>query len=215
MKKLYLRSRNVLLSVIALAIVLVPSISSAATDTITGLLGKTEDLSTLKTLVELAKLDGALDSTESQFTVFAPKNSGFAALPKEVTDALVKPENVEVLAGILKYHVIPSKILSTDLAETQTVTTLNGDTLIVKKSESGVTITDKTGSVSTVTTADVEATNGVVHIVDKVLLDKAYDFSPKTTGTAKLQDTGLNLIIPSLIALVLVVSSVLVYNRKS
>ncbi|MEX0597830.1 MAG: fasciclin domain-containing protein, partial [Candidatus Paceibacterota bacterium] len=163
MNTLY-RPKNILFSLIAIAIVLVPAYSNAATDTITGLLGKTEDLSTLKTLVELADLDGALDSTESQFTVFAPKNSGFAALPKEVTDALVKTENVAVLAGILKYHVIPSKILSTDLAETQTVTTLNGDTIVVAKNESGVTITDKTGGVSKVVTADVEATNGVVHI---------------------------------------------------
>jgi uncharacterized surface protein with fasciclin (FAS1) repeats len=207
------RPKNILFSMIALAIVLVPAYSNAATDTITGLLGKTDSLSTLKTLVELAKLDGALDSTESQFTVFAPQDSGFAALPKEVTDALVKPENVEVLAGILKYHVIPSKILSTDLEATQTVTTLNGDTIVVAKNESGVTITDKTGSVSTVVTADVEATNGVVHIVDKVLLDKAYDFSPKST--AKLQDTGLNLAVPSLLALLLVVSSVLVYSKQS
>jgi len=206
------RPRNILFSLIAMAMVLVPVYSSAATDSITGLLGKTDSLSTLKTLVELAKLDGALDSTESQFTVFAPQDSGFAALPKEVTDALVKPENVEVLAGILKYHVIPSKILSTDLAETQTVTTLNGDTVVVTKNDSGVTITDKTGSVSTVVTADVEATNGVVHIVDKVLLDKAYDFSP---ATATLQDTGLNLLVPSLLALVLVVSSVLVYSKQS
>ena len=212
MKMLY-RSKNIMFSIIAMAMILVPAYSIAATDTITGLLGKTDSLSTLKTLVELADLDGALDSTDSQFTVFAPQDSGFAALPKEVTDALVKPENVEVLAGILKYHVIPSKILSTDLAETQTVTTLNGDTIVVTKNDSGVTITDKTGNVSTVTTADVEATNGVVHIVDKVLLDKAYDFSPK--ATAQLQDTGLNLLVPSLLALVLVVSSVLVYSKQS
>lgn len=212
MKMLY-RSKNIMFSIIAMAMILVPAYSIAATDTITGLLGKTDSLSTLKTLVELADLDGALDSTDSQFTVFAPQDSGFAALPKEVTDALVKPENVEVLAGILKYHVIPSKILSTDLAETQTVTTLNGDTIVVTKNDSGVTITDKTGNVSKVTTADVEATNGVVHIVDKVLLDKAYDFSPK--ATTQLQDTGLNLLVPSLLALVLVVSSVLVYSKQS
>jgi uncharacterized surface protein with fasciclin (FAS1) repeats len=203
---------NIALSVLAFALVLSPLYANAATDTITGLLNKTGDLSTLKTLVGLAELDGALDSTSSQYTVFAPKDSAFAALPKSVTDALVKPENKSVLAGILKYHVIPSKILSTDLAATQTVTTLNGDTLVVAKSGAGaVTITDKTGGVSTVTTADVEATNGVVHIVDKVLLDKAYDFStPKT-----LQDTGLNLIIPAIVSVILVLGAVLIYTRKS
>lgn len=200
------------LSMLVFAFLLAPFYTNAATDTITGLLNKTSDLSTLKTLVGLAELNGALDSTETQYTVFAPKESAFAALPKSVTDALVKPANKEVLAGILKYHVIPSKVLSTDLAATQTVTTLNGDTLVVAKSDAGVvTITDKTGGVSTVTTADVEATNGVVHIVDKVLLDKAYDFSTPTT----LQDTGLNIIIPAIISIILVLAAFFVYTRKS
>lgn len=204
--------RTLGLSMLVFAFVLAPFYTSAATDTITGLLNKTSDLSTLKTLVGLAELDGALDSTSSQYTVFAPKDSAFAALPKSVTDALVKPANKEVLAGILKYHVIPSKILSTDLAATQTVTTLNGDTLVVKKSDAGVvTITDKIGTVSTVTTADVEATNGVVHIVDKVLLDKAYDFSTPAT----LQDTGLNLILPAIISALLVLAAFFIYTRKS
>lgn len=203
---------SIALSLLAFALVLSPLYASAATDTITGLLNKTSDLSTLKTLVGLAELDGALDSTSSQYTVFAPKDSAFAALPKEVTDALVKPANKTVLAGILKYHVIPSKILSTDLAATQTVTTLNGDTLVVAKSDAGVvTITDKVGTVSTVTTADVEATNGVVHIVDKVLLDKAYDFSTPT----KLQSTGINLVIPAIVSGILVLGAIFIYTRKS
>lgn len=203
--------QSIALSLLVFALVLSPIYASAATDTITGLLNKTSDLSTLKTLVGLASLDGALDNTSSQYTVFAPKDSAFAALPKSVTDALVKPENKTVLAGILKYHVIPSKILSTDLAADQTVTTLNGDTLVVKKADGKVTITDKTGGVSTVTTADVEATNGVVHIVDKVLLDKAYDFSTPT----KLHDTGINLIVPAVVSGVLLLVAVFVYTRKS
>jgi uncharacterized surface protein with fasciclin (FAS1) repeats len=202
---------SIALSLLAFALVLSPLYASAATDTITGLLNKTSDLSTLKTLVGLAELDGALDSTSSQYTVFAPKDSAFAALPKEVTDALVKPANKTVLAGILKYHVIPSKILSTDLAATQTVTTLNGDTLVVKKADGKVTITDKVGTISTVTTADVEATNGVVHIVDKVLLDKAYDFSTPT----KLQSTGINLVIPAIVSGILILGAIFIYTRKS
>lgn len=205
--------QNIVLSLLVSALVLAPLYASAATDTITGLLNKTSDLSTLKTLVGLAELDGALDSTSSQYTVFAPRDSAFAALPKEVTDALVKPANKEVLAGILKYHVIPSKILSTDLAATQTVTTLNGDTLVVKKSDAGVvTITDKVGTISTVTTADVEATNGVVHIVDKVLLDKAYDFSATSKA---LQDTGLNLVAPIVASAILVMAAFFIYSKRS
>lgn len=184
----------------------------AATSTITGLVKETDDLSTLETLVGLAKLGGALDDSSAQYTVFAPKNSAFSALPKEVTDALVKPENEAVLAGILKYHVIPSKILSTDLKETQEVTTLNGEVLTVKKVDGKVTITDKTGSVSTVVTADVEATNGVAHIVDKVLLDKAYSF-PATVK--KLHDTGVNILIPTLAGLLIILSSgTFIYNLK-
>jgi len=121
------------------------------------------DFSTLVAAVTAAGLVETL-SGEGPFTLFAPTNEAFAALPAEVTDPLLLPENVDQLVNILKYHVVAGSVLSSSL-ESGDVETLNGDSVTIEVSDSGVAVND-----ATVTTADVIASNGVIHVIDKVLL---------------------------------------------
>lgn len=123
----------------------------------------TENLSTLVKALQAAELVDAL-SGEGPFTVFAPTNEAFAALGTTLDD-LLKPENKEKLAGILKYHVVSGKVMSTDLTDGQKAATLQGAEVTISTTD-GVKLDGK----ATVTTADVAASNGVVHIIDAVIL---------------------------------------------
>jgi uncharacterized surface protein with fasciclin (FAS1) repeats len=124
----------------------------------------TPDLSTLVTAVVAADLAETL-SGDGPFTVFAPTNEAFEALPAGTLDDLLKPENKDQLTDVLTYHVVAGDVMSSDLTDGQEITTLQGDTLTVKITDGVVTING-----ATVTTADVDASNGVVHIIDQVLL---------------------------------------------
>jgi uncharacterized surface protein with fasciclin (FAS1) repeats len=124
----------------------------------------TPDLSTFVTAVTAADLAGALCGV-GPFTVFAPTNAAFAALPKADLDDLLKPENKEKLRSVLKYHVIFGSIMAGDLEASQVVRTLHGLEVTIVKRDGGVYVND-----AKVVTADVIASNGVVHIVDKVVL---------------------------------------------
>ncbi|NJL14219.1 MAG: fasciclin domain-containing protein [Microscillaceae bacterium] len=130
---------------------------------IVGLAQETEALSTLVKALQAADLVSALEG-EGPFTVFAPTNEAFAALG-ETLDDLLKPENKEKLAGILKYHVVSGLVKSTDLTDGQKAATLNGAEVTISTKD-GVSLNGK----AKVTTADVEASNGVVHIIDAVIL---------------------------------------------
>lgn len=124
--------------------------------------------STLLAAADAAGLVGALKG-EGPLTVFAPTDEAFAALPAGTVETLLMPENQEALAGILKLHVIAgAKIKSTDLAGQQiTASTLNGDLGV--DGTDGVVLTAP-GSSATVIAADVAASNGVIHVIDTVLL---------------------------------------------
>lgn len=124
--------------------------------------------STLLAAAEAAGLVGALKG-DGPLTVFAPTDEAFAALPAGTVETLLMPENKEALAGILKLHVIAgAKVKSTDLAGQQiTATTLNGDLEV--DGTDGVVLTAP-GSSATVVAADVSASNGVIHVIDTVLL---------------------------------------------
>lgn len=130
----------------------------------------TPSLSTLVSAVVEANLVDTL-SGEGPFTVFAPTDDAFAntleALDITAEELLARDD----LSDILTYHVVSGKVLSTDLTDGMVVNTVQGNTLTVGvHSDTGVTVTDSSGNVSTVTTADVDANNGVVHIVDTVVL---------------------------------------------
>jgi uncharacterized surface protein with fasciclin (FAS1) repeats len=125
------------------------------------------NLSTLVAAVTAADLVTTLQGP-GPFTVFGPDNDAFAKLPAGTVESLVKPENKTQLQGILTYHVVSGKLLAADLRDGQTLTTVNGATLMVSKS--GNTI--KVGG-ATIKTADVLQSNGVAHVIDTVLLPPA------------------------------------------
>ena len=131
------------------------------------------------TLVAAVKAAGLVDTLKGPgpFTVFAPTNAAFAALPAGTVDTLLKPENKATLTKVLTYHVVAGKwdaaAISKMIADGKgmaTIKTVSGCTLTAKASGMGVTVTDEKGGVANVTIADVYQSNGVIHVVDKVLL---------------------------------------------
>ncbi|MBD1396352.1 fasciclin domain-containing protein [Pontibacter sp. JH31] len=131
---------------------------------IVALASETPSLSTLVQALQAADLVGALQGA-GPYTVFAPTNEAFAALPAGTLDNLLKPENKQQLADILKYHVVEGNVKSTDLSNGMSAKTLNGADLKVMLDGSSVKIND-----ANVTMPDVEASNGVVHVIDKVMM---------------------------------------------
>ena len=99
------------------------------------------------------------------FTVFAPTDEAFSALDSNLLESLLKSENKGKLAGILTYHVLAGKVMSSEISGTIEATTVNGQKLTVKKSYGNVFVND-----AQVVTADIEADNGVIHVINKVLL---------------------------------------------
>lgn len=135
-----------------------------------------KDHTTLVAAVKAADLVDTL-SGPGPFTVFAPTNDAFAKLPEGTVATLLKPENKAQLATILTYHVVSGKVSAKQLLAkikaghgSATLTTVQGGTLTARKSNSGVTITDAKGDVAKVTIADVNQSNGMIHVVDTVLL---------------------------------------------
>lgn len=119
------------------------------------------------TLVAAVSAAGLVDTLKGDgpFTVFAPTDDAFAALPAGTVEDLLKPENKDQLVSILTYHVVPTKVVSSDLAgQTVSAKTVNGGELIVD-GRNGVMIND-----AEVVQADIMASNGVIHVVDKVIL---------------------------------------------
>ena len=119
------------------------------------------------TLVAAVKAAGLVDTLKGDgpFTVFAPTNDAFAALPEGTVENLLKPENKDELIAILTYHVIPGKVMSGDIAgKTAQVKTVQGSELSIDAT-SGVMV-----DVASVTTADIVTSNGVIHVIDKVVL---------------------------------------------
>ena len=134
------------------------------------------DFTTLVAAVQAAGLVDTLKG-EGPFTVFAPTNAAFAALPAGTVDTLLKPENKGTLTAVLTYHVVPGRLDAKTLAAkvkagkgSAALTTVQGETLTVRSADGGVTVTDAKGNVATVTIADVQQKNGVIHVIDKVLL---------------------------------------------
>ncbi len=134
------------------------------------------------TLVAAVKAAGLVETLKGPgpFTVLAPTNAAFAKLPAGTVESLLKPENKAKLVKILTCHVIPGKALSTAISSmaskdggTHEVTTVGGCKLRLSLNGGKVKIKDETGSVATVTIADVIQSNGVIHVINKVLLPKS------------------------------------------
>ena len=121
------------------------------------------------TLVAAVKAGDLVDTLKSEgpFTVFAPTNEAFAALPKGTVESLLKPENKEKLVKILKYHVVAGKVTSKEVVKLDSAKTVEGSKVTVAVKEGKVMIND-----AEVIKADIETTNGVIHVINKVLLPK-------------------------------------------
>jgi uncharacterized surface protein with fasciclin (FAS1) repeats len=126
---------------------------------------KKDDFSTLATALTEAGLVDTVQNAEN-ITVFAPTNAAFEKLPEGALATLLLPENRDQLTDILTYHVVPSKIMAGDIETgTTEVETMQGDTITVTKTEDGVMVNN-----ATVTKADVRAENGVIHVIDTVIM---------------------------------------------
>ncbi|MEM6478007.1 MAG: fasciclin domain-containing protein [Pseudomonadota bacterium] len=119
-----------------------------------------------ETLLAAATAAGLVDTLkgEGPFTVFAPTDEAFAALPEGTVESLLLPENKDQLVSILTYHVVPGKVMSTDLVDDMMAATVQGGELMIDLDE-GVMINK-----ATVVSADIEASNGVIHVIDSVIL---------------------------------------------
>jgi uncharacterized surface protein with fasciclin (FAS1) repeats len=120
------------------------------------------------TLVAAVKAAGLVETLQGPgpFTVFAPTDEAFAKLPKGTVEDLLKPENKSKLVAILTYHVLPGKVMASDV-KTMKAKTVNGKELNVKADSSGVKVDD-----ANVVKTDIEASNGVIHVIDTVVLPK-------------------------------------------
>ena len=134
------------------------------------------------TLVAAVKAAGLVETLQGAgpFTVLAPTNAAFEALPAGTVDTLVKPENKEQLTKILTCHVVGADAMSDAIGKmiaddggTHAVNTVGGCVLQAKMDGDKITLTDENGTVATVTIADVDQSNGVIHVIDKVLTPKA------------------------------------------
>ncbi len=134
------------------------------------------------TLVAAVKAAGLVETLQGKgpFTVFAPTNEAFAALPAGTVDTLLKPENKAMLTKVLTCHVVAADAMAATIAKmvkddggTHDVKTVGGCILKAKDKGGKITLTDETGGVATVTIADVKQSNGVIHVIDKVLLPKS------------------------------------------
>lgn len=121
------------------------------------------DFSTLVTAVKAAGLVETL-SGDGPFTVFAPTNEAFAKLPAGTVEDLLKPENKEKLVAVLTYHVVPGKVMAADVVKLDSAKTVNGKAVDIDTA-SGVKVDN-----ATVTATDVAASNGVIHVIDTVIL---------------------------------------------
>ncbi len=126
------------------------------------------DFSTLQQALQAAGLEERAKGA-GPYTVFAPSNAAFDKLPTGTVSALLKPENKEKLTQLLTYHVVQGNVMAADLKDGQTLKTVGGATLTVKKQGGTVMIQDQGGNSATVVTPDIKATNGVVHAIDGVL----------------------------------------------
>jgi len=139
--------------------------SASSNDDIVAVASEAGSFTTLVAAIKAAGLVETLQGT-GPFTVFAPTDEAFAKLPKGTLEDLLKPENKAKLAGILTYHVVPGKVMAADV-KTMMAKTVNGEELDIKVKDGAVTVNK-----AKVSKTDVPASNGVIHVIDTVLMPK-------------------------------------------
>jgi uncharacterized surface protein with fasciclin (FAS1) repeats len=147
----------------ALALTLTPTPASAADIVETAVAGK------FNTLVAAVKAAGLVDTLKGQgpFTVFAPTDEAFAKLPAGTLETLLKPENKARLQSILTYHVVPGKVMAQDVVKLDSAKTVEGRSIAIRTMNGGVMVDN-----ANVTKTDIETSNGVIHVIDAVILPK-------------------------------------------
>jgi uncharacterized surface protein with fasciclin (FAS1) repeats len=157
--------RRTYLALTAAALMAGPAFADNHGKDIVDIAAGNESFSTLVAAVQAADLVDTLKG-EGPFTVFAPTDDAFAALPAGTVEDLLKPENKGKLTAILTYHVVPGKVMSGDLSDGMTATTVQGSDVTIGTTD-GVTVDG-----AKVVQADIEASNGVIHVIDSVILPK-------------------------------------------
>ena len=155
--------RRTLLSLTAAALVAAPAFAGGMKKDIVDTAVGAGSFGTLVAAVQAAGLVDTLKG-DGPFTVFAPTDEAFAALPAGTVETLLMPENKDQLIAVLTYHVVPGKVMSGDLSNEMMATTVQGTDVTIM-TEGGVMVQD-----ATVVSADIEASNGVIHVIDKVIL---------------------------------------------
>lgn len=157
----------------------VETVTPAPTGTIVDVAVASPDHTTLVSAVQAAGLVETL-SGAGPFTVFAPTNAAFAKLPAGTVESLTQPANRAALTGILTYHVVPGRVSATDLGGLidagggrATLTTVQGGALTATRENGSIRLTDARGGTSTVTAADLAGSNGVIHVIDTVVMPSA------------------------------------------
>ena len=163
---------------LALVVIVASTITVKAQSTIVDIAVGSKDHSTLVAAVKAADLVATLQSA-GPFTVFAPTNAAFAKLPAGTVEFLLKPENKATLTKILTYHVIAGTFDAAAVVKaiqanggSLSLTTVSGNKLVASIKQGKVTLTDEKGNSATVVAADLTATNGVIHVIDAVVLPK-------------------------------------------
>jgi uncharacterized surface protein with fasciclin (FAS1) repeats len=163
-------------TVLAFAVFITTLSSFAQTKDVVDIAISSKDHTTLVAAVKAADLVATLKG-KGPFTVFAPTNTAFGNLPKGTLESLLKPESKATLAGILTYHVVAGNLDASAVVEAikagkgkAVVTTVNGEKLTASLDGKNVILTDAKGGKATVTATDLKGSNGVVHVIDAVLL---------------------------------------------
>lgn len=161
--------RSMFLATAVSAMMGLASVSIASTSTTSSdIVDIAAGAGTFETLVAAVTAADLVDTLKSEgpFTVFAPTDEAFAALPAGTVETLLKPENKDQLIAVLTYHVVPGKVMSTDLVDDMQAATVQGSKVTIDL-DNGVMV-DQANVIS----ADIEAENGVIHVIDAVILPK-------------------------------------------
>ncbi|WP_374396309.1 fasciclin domain-containing protein [Tabrizicola sp.] len=158
--------RKFLMATAATAMLAGAAMAQDATSDIVDTAVAAGDFTTLVAAVQAAGLVDTLKG-EGPFTVFAPTDAAFAALPEGTVNTLLKPENKDQLVSILTYHVVPGEVMSSDLTEGMSAATVQGGEVTFTL-DGGAKVND-----ANITTADIAASNGVIHVIDAVIMPPA------------------------------------------